>query len=460
MTVNGAIWLFSYYSNSILNQKLKIIEKKNELLNTILETRRYEKNFFLRQDIKDLLEAISYIEETEEKQKAIEKDFPFLLKHGDSIKQRTLDITAYKEAMMSLKNIYILNKGIIKNDNTLKKIASLQERVTHLGRKITTEIEQVEQREREKVFAFLDKSGTYLLFSLFSLFILTILTAFFLALNVNQPMKSIEYGIRKIARGDFTKIPDIKTGDEFESLAESLNNMIEELDKRKQQLVQAEKMSSLGTLTSGVAHELNNPINNISTSIQIIREELDEPNNEYKKSLLIQCEEQIDRARDIIRALLEFSRQTDFFIENVNFKKLVLSTMHLITGEIPANVEIDIDIPDDLEGKVDARRIQQVLLNLIINSIHAMEKGGKIHISASKDLETSTFTFKVRDTGIGIPNENIHSIFDPFFTTKEVGKGSGLGLSIIHGIIEQHGGRIEVESQEGTGTTFIIHLHD
>ena len=126
-------------------------------------------------------------------------------------------------------------------------------------------------------------------------------------------MKSIEDGIRKIARGDFTKIPDIKTGDEFESLAASLNNMIEELDKRKQQLVQAEKMSSLGTLTSGVAHELNNPINNISTSIQIIREELDEPNNEYKRSLLIQCEEQIDRARDIIRALLEFSRQTDFF---------------------------------------------------------------------------------------------------------------------------------------------------
>ena len=264
-----------------------------------------------------------------------------------------------------------------------------------------------------------------------------ILTAFFLILNVNKPLKSIEDSIRKIVRGDRTNIPRVKTGDEFESLADSLNNMIDELDRRKDQLVQAEKMSSLGTLTSGVAHELNNPLNNISTSIQIIREEINEPDIDYKRELLVEAENQIDRARDIIRALLEFSRQNVFTIEHVNFHQLVRSTMHLISGEIPANVNIQIDVPDLLEGKMDPRRIQQVILNLIINSIHAMDKGGHITISSWKDDKTLQFVFQVKDTGVGMSKEHIFKIFDPFFTTKEVGKGSGLGLSVAHGIIEQ-----------------------
>ncbi len=118
----------------------------------------------------------------------------------------------------------------------------------------------------------------------------------------------------------FDKIPLIKTGDEFESLAVSLNDMIEELDRRKTQLIQAEKMSSLGTLTSGVAHELNNPLNNISTSVQIIQEEIEDPDIDYKKMLLANVEQEIIRSKEIIRALLDFSRQSDFSVETVVFK--------------------------------------------------------------------------------------------------------------------------------------------
>lgn len=459
--INGVIWMFSYYSNITMNQKLRIIEKKNDLLNTILEARRYEKNFFLKNDRKDLLEAISYIEDTETKQKNIKENFADLMNHDGSMEKRLLDIMAYKEIMLGLLEMYTLDQNNINDTKKIKKIASFQEQVSRLGREITTEIEWVEKNERKKVFLLLNQSNTYLLISMFALLVLTSLTAFFLVMNVNIPLKSIEDSIRKIVLGDFSKIAEIKTGDEFESLAESLNTMIDELEKRNQQLVQAEKMSSLGTLTSGVAHELNNPINNISTSVQILREELDDPDTEYKRELLIQAEDQIDRARDIIRALLEFSRQTDFFIETVNFKKLVQSTMHLIVGEIPASIEIKIDIPDELEARLDVRRIQQVLLNLIINSIHSMEqKEGKIYISALRDAETSRFLFKVGDMGTGITEETVHKIFDPFFTTKDVGKGSGLGLSIVHGIIKQHGGTIEIETQEGIGTTFFIYLPD
>ena len=457
MLINGGIWFFSYFSNSTINQKLIIIEKKKDLLDTVLEARRYEKNFFLRKNKSDLKQALLYIEKTALKQKIIENDFADFLEDMTSLRKRTQIIDAYQKNMKKLYDFHDVSADDIEQ---FQRIKLIQETVTQLGRELTTDIEQVEKNEREKVFKLLNRSRTYLLISLLSLFILTVLTAFFLVMNVNRPLKSIEESIQKIVSGDFNKIPKIMTGDEFESLANSLNDMIEELGKRKDQLVQAEKMSSLGTLTSGVAHELNNPLNNISTSIQIIREELEEPNTDFKRNLLIEVEEQIDRARDIIRALLEFSRQSEFSVERIFFKSLVQSTMHLITGEIPADIEIKIDVPDTMEGKMDPRRIQQVLLNLIINGVYAMPNGGKLSIFAFKDKKNALFIFKVTDTGQGIPKDNLAKIFDPFFTTREVGKGSGLGLSIIHGIIEQHEGTIQVDSTESQGTIFTVSLPD
>ena len=457
MLVNGGIWFFNYYSNSTINQKLIIIEKKKDLLDTVLEARRYEKNFFLRKNKNDLQQAISYIEKTAEKQNIIENDFSGLLEDMVSVKSRTETIRAYRQNLEKLRK---LNETITSQNEEIDQIKKIQETVTQLGRKLTTDIEQFEKFERERVFDLLNRSRNYLVASLLSLFLLTVLTAFFLMKNINRPLKAIEDSIHKIVIGDFNKIPKIMTGDEFESLADSLNDMIEELSKRKDQLVQAEKMSSLGTLTSGVAHELNNPLNNISTSIQIIREEIEEPDIEFKRNLLIEVEQQIDRARDIIRALLEFSRQSEFSVEQVFFKNLVKSTMHLIAGEIPAGIEIAIDVPDGLSGRMDPRRIQQVLLNLIINGVYAMESGGKLTISATKDDEKSLFNFSVADMGLGIAKDNLAKIFDPFFTTREVGKGSGLGLSIIHGIIEQHKGTIQVNSIEGKGTTFNVSLPD
>lgn len=457
MAVNGAIWFFNYYSNSKINEKLIIIEKKKDLLDTVLEARRYEKNFFLRKDEEDLALALRYIEETARKQQIIEADFAHLLEDLASVQKRSRIIADYRRQMEKLYNFY--HVGITDLDES-RRIDRIQQTVTQLGRQLTTDIEMVEQSEKERVYKLLDISRDYLVASLLSLFILTLLTAFFLVKNVNRPLKRIEQGIRRIAKGEFDKIPKMPTGDEFESLADSLNHMIRELEKRKDQLVQAEKMSSLGTLTSGVAHELNNPLNNISTSVQIIKEEIEEPDIDFKRNLLTEVEEQIDRARDIIRALLEFSRQSKFSVEPVVFKNLVRSTMHLITSEIPPGITVRIEVADDIEGKMDPRRIQQVLLNLIINAVHAMDDNGTLTISACRDDAAREFVFSVSDTGEGIPKDHLSRIFDPFFTTRDVGKGSGLGLSIIHGIIKQHGGTVTVDSSQGKGTEFSIRLPD
>lgn len=456
MVVNSSIWFMHHFSNSTVLNTLVLIEKKRDLLDTVLEARRYEKNFFLRKNIQDLSQALSYIKKTAEKQEFIEKEFSALMVKNSSIQQRTLAIKAYCTKMESLLKLY--QHGSVLPEESLL----IQNTVTQLGRELTTDIEQVVQKEKRKVFELLDRSRQYLMFSLLTLFSFTVLAAVFLIWKLNRPLKAIEAGIKRIVKGEYDKIPAIKTGDEFESLALSLNHMIEELDRRKKQLIQAEKMSSLGTLTSGVAHELNNPLNNISTCVQIIQEEIEESNIEYKKKLLTQVEQEITRSRDIIRALLEFSRQSDFSVEPVKFRTLVNNTMHLITGEIPANIEVQIDAAQDLDARMDPRRIQQVLLNLIINAVFAMKNNneGILRIEASKNSIADTFIFKVIDTGQGIKEEHLVKIFDPFFTTREVGKGSGLGLSIIHGIIEQHSGTISVESHIGQGTTFTVSLPD
>ena len=234
----------------------------------------------------------------------------------------------------------------------------------------------------------------------------------------------------------------------------------EALKKRSEQLMQARKLASLGILTSGVAHELNNPLNNISTSIQILLEELEEDNIEFKRNLLIEAEKQVERARDIVKALLEFSREKSLSLKRVQFKNLIEKTINLLKGEWPSEISINMKVSEDIEANLDPKRIQQVLINLILNSIQAMTEGGVLTIKAWEGMENDAkmLYFQVQDTGDGISSQDIKKIFDPFFTTRDVGKGSGLGLSISHSVIEQHGGRMDVESVPGETTKFTVIL--
>ena len=237
-------------------------------------------------------------------------------------------------------------------------------------------------------------------------------------------------------------------------------NVEEALTKRTEQLIQARKLASLGILTAGVAHELNNPLNNISTSIQIVLEELEEDNIEFKRNQLLEAEKQVERAKDIVRALLEFSREKSLSFKRVQFKNLVEKAINLIIGQLPSEISVNMEVPEDIEVNLDPKRIRQVLINLILNGMQAMTEGGVLTIKAWEGIENNEkmFYFQVQDTGHGISKQNFDKIFDPFFTTKDVGRGSGLGLSISHSIIEQHGGRIEVESVLEKGSKFTISL--
>ncbi|GBC63168.1 sensor histidine kinase [Desulfonema ishimotonii] len=455
MAVNGLIWFLSYYGDYELNQKLQIIDKKNDLLSTVLEARRYEKNFFLDGDRAHLKQAIAYVDAIEYKLRHI------INAHGKytltrDFNPKLADIRAYDHALQQL--LATTDAGV-RTGKAPEESVAVHKKISEMGHRITEDFDQLVRQERLHVRRLIGRSRFGFFSSMGALLLLSVLTTLFLIFNVTGPLKSIEDAIHKIAKGDYTSIPTVKAGYEFESLVSSLNEMINELNRRGEHLVQMEKLASLGTLTSGVAHELNNPLNNISTSLQILMEELEDADLTFKREMLAEAGQQVDRARDIVRALLEFARQSAFSRKPVYIRTLVDKTIGLIRSEIPGNISLSVGVPEKTEACVDPARIQQVLINLMMNGIHAMtDSGGVLDIRCHMCEAENALCLQIQDRGVGIPEENRSRIFDPFFTTKGVGKGSGLGLSVSHGIIEQHGGRIEVDSVPGRGTTFNIYL--
>jgi two-component system NtrC family sensor kinase len=449
MVISGLIWMRSYHSQYILNQKIQIIERKYDLFNTILEARRYEKNYFLTFDRKNIEQTLSYVNTAENILSSILKKYgKYTL--AKNLDERLIELKEYKD---SLENLLKMQE-----DGDLMAPQDVIQLIQKQGRKITSELEKIVKKESQFTRDLIGKSRMIHLIALAPVFILSILVALFLIFNVDRPLKTIGNAIKKIARWDFQNIPEIHTGDEFESLVTSLNSMIKELNTRNKELVQVQKLASLGRLTSGVAHELNNPLNNISTSVQILIEELEDDDLEYKKELLIGAEKEVERSKEIVKSLLEFARERSLTLKQTYFKDLVNNAIKRVKSQVPDNITLKVEVPDDIQATVGPLGIERVLINLIVNAVQAMKNGGEVTVKACKQESNSGFCFQVIDTGEGIPKEIISKIFDPFFTTKEVGKGTGLGLSIIYGIIEQHGGKIKVSSEVGKGTTFICFL--
>ncbi len=456
--ISIGITVYGYHKYHLLNQKIHLVERKTILLNFILEARRYEKNFFITFQEDHLKSALSYADKTKE-------GLTYLInRHGEYAQAKDLDqqLDVLKKYENSLESLFQVCQKLTYIPS---KVSDIPEGVEHfnkirkLGRNFTEALETGLKKERQYTTQIIKESRWYLFIFLGMIVFIAIVTFFFLIINVDKPLKSIERAIHKISKGDYKNIPEIKTGDEFEHLVVSLNHMLNELNYRSEQLVRNEKMAALGTLTSGVAHELNNPLNNISTSLQIIQEELGEEDIDYQRELITESVKEVSRTQDIVKALLEYSRETEFTLSWEHFKTLVNNTIKLIQGEIPSGISLNVEVPDNIYSYVDPRRIQQVLLNLSINAVQAIDnKEGQVTIKAFEAKDHDGFYFQVQDTGKGISPEVVSKIFDPFYTEKDVGKGSGLGLSVSKGIVENHGGRIDVESYPGQGTTFTVFL--
>ncbi len=234
--------------------------------------------------------------------------------------------------------------------------------------------------------------------------------------------------------------------------------MQKELEDTQMKLFQLEKMSSLGKLAAGIAHEINNPLGGIMIFADSILEDLDE--NDLRKEDLMRIASEANRCKNIVRGLLEFSRQTGSSMNHNNINELLEQGMFLLENQsIFHNIDIVKDYDKSLPlVKCDSARLKQVFINITQNAIDAMGAKGTFTIKTryNRDRNRAEITFS--DTGCGVPEEIRRKIFDPFFSTKEVGKGTGLGLSMSYGIIKDHGGTINVKSEKGCGASFIIEL--
>ena len=222
----------------------------------------------------------------------------------------------------------------------------------------------------------------------------------------------------------------------------------------QEQIRHADRLATIGELTAGIAHELNNPLNNILGFAQLIIK--NNTLNEQAKRDIEKIIKAVLNSREIIKKLMYFSRQMPQNFTNVNLNKIIKDAMYFIEPQCSKeNIAIHYQLSDNLPSiHADNLQLNQVIVNLVVNAIQAMPEGGKLTIFTRNDSQ-SVF-LSVEDSGIGISKKIMQHIFNPFFTTKVIGKGTGLGLSVVHGIIATHKGKIDVKSKEGVGTKFEI----
>jgi signal transduction histidine kinase len=225
-------------------------------------------------------------------------------------------------------------------------------------------------------------------------------------------------------------------------------------------LVQSHKLRAICTLTAGVAHELNNPLNNITLTSHMLLEDYENIDDEERQEMITDVTKEADRAKKIVANLLDFTRESETKLEPLDLVQLIKGTIDLAHNQVKiSGIKINFEAANNLSRiQGDSQQLRQVFLNLILNAIAASKKGGKIQILANRADEPDHVVVKVVDDGAGIPKHIMNRIFDPFFTTKDRGKGTGLGLSVSQGIVAKHGGRIVVESQVNKGSVFSVIL--
>lgn len=436
-----------------IETKLLSLNLSDELVNLTLEARRYEKNYFLYHQEADFQEALRYLGQVE--QALLVNRGPIEEVMGFSSWSQWRDATwVYRRSLSVVHDMGQAGKAGGEEELFQPQVNTIRT----MGQELIGLAEYMAGRERAEIQALLSRYRV--LFGLF--FLSTVcfggIIVYLLEAKVVRPLSVIEKATRNVAEGRFETIEWNSGQDEISSLVRAFNRMVVQLEENREQMVRTEKLTALGTLTSGVAHELNNPLSNISTSCQILMEEADQSFSAHHRQLLAAIEDQVVKARDIVRALLEFSRQREFQIRPVDLKEVVDDTLKLIKGDVPSRVQVRSEVGPGIILKADKARMQQAFINTIMNGIQAIEDEGTVTIRARRAEAQGHILVEVEDTGSGIPPEVLPRVFDPFFTTKEVGRGTGLGLSVTYGIVERHNGRIWIESEPGRGTKVVMQL--
>ncbi|WP_193771174.1 sensor histidine kinase [Candidatus Magnetaquicoccus inordinatus] len=464
--ISAILVCLSLFTLVDLRMMEKRVEEGNQisgLLNNVLEMRRYEKNWLLYRQNEDVEQIL---------------DYATLLQQVLAIP--TIAVLAGPQQIQHTQDLLSNYQNLVdKEIHSLKEphtTEQLENRLRALGKALVTSAEEIATHERLSIRIALEKHRTLLFLAVIAVLIGITLLGRILSHMVVTPLKQLEESMNAIASGNLST-PHISSRDrEIRSLSEAFNRMLQELALRHKMLLRSEKLAAMGTLLSGVAHELNNPLSNIFTSCQILQEELQESENSFHVEMLNQIDLQVQRARNIVRSLLDFARERPFLQEAVPLAELLRDVIRFNKGNIPPRIVVHNHIPPELKLLGDRQRLQQLFLNLLSNAIDAIPAAGAIHFRSllppdptlhPDDLLRSSCQrlrdrpwceIRVDDNGSGIAPAILERIFDPFFTTKPPGKGSGLGLAVVFEIIEEHQGAILAESTPGEGTSLRIAL--
>jgi two-component system NtrC family sensor kinase len=439
---------FYYWNLFSIERRLAIAENFEDLFNDILEIRRYEKNFLFYKDRDSLNQNISYINETKEITAKLAVDIAKVI--GEEELQR------FGSNLDSYKGMMAANQERTEGEASQIEV----EKIRATGKELVDFSQNLLRIKRGRIHRALKRTLSIPIAFATSLVLLIALIFQLVVKNILKPLALIQHTTEDVAKGNYTPIPyEEGRRDEISELIAAFNKMAGEIESRQEEVVQSRKIAAIGTFTSGVAHELNNPINNIYLTAETLLEEYTDLSDAEANELMLDILNQADRAADIVKNLLDFSRSERPSFTDLSIAVVIDSTVKLVKNQIMvAGIGLERNLPEvvpDIRGNL--RNLQHVFLNLLLNAIQAMPGGGSIEIAVSQD-SSDYIRVDVKDTGTGIKPENLEHIFDPFFTTKGVGRGTGLGLSVTYSIVKAHGGYIEVGSEVNVGTTFSVFL--
>jgi two-component system NtrC family sensor kinase len=426
-----------------VNDKILFLEVAEDYEVEIQQARRFEKNFLLYGT--NLEDAI---EHTHTAQRAIAEHREQLRKvvGAQTLQIMNTHLTDYLDLLACL------GRG---------ESARCEGQLRELGAQMVTLAQDLVGQERALVHSKLVLARRVPFVFLLILGVFMVLVVNFLALQIIRTLSRFKAYTERIATGDFTPIlPSRRYRDEFSELALMINRMVRELERQQQILVESHKLRAMGTLVAGVAHELNNPINNVMLTASVLQEDSESMNDHERQEMYGDIISQTERSKRIIANLLDYARESETTIQPLDVRRILQDTVALVGNHIALKkIHLTMDLQDNLPTvHGDAQLLSQVFMNLILNAVDALPERGEIRVVADTETRKGYLAAKVVDNGPGIPEHIMDHIFDPFFTTKPKGEGTGLGLSVSRGIVRKLGGDLLAESQVGVGTTFTVLL--
>lgn len=438
---------------SDINDRVALVTLADRFANEIQEARRSEKNFFLYgTDLSDVLQHVSRAD-------SLLKQASTELGHvvgADEIDSLYFDLNQYRHIVDTL-----IKKEQKPDFDESEEYRATAETLRNCGTRMLVLSLDIARVEQQQIASATERAQRIDLALIVCLLLLSIFVASHIHRHIIARLNRLMEAIQRFASGDFLPItPKRKYKDEFSQMAIALNHMMYELDRRQDLLVESHKMRAIGQLTAGIAHELNNPLNNIILTSAVLMDSYKELSDEELLDIASDLTSQGERAQRVVKNLLDFARESETHVDYIQIDTLVEETVQLAKNQIKlSKINLEVQIDKNLPPIFgDKELLNQVLLNLMLNAIDAMPGGGKLAIKATEEKEIGFIALSISDTGTGIPAHILSSIFNPFFTTKPTGKGTGLGLAVSKGIIEKHGGDIEVKNKPGEGAVFIIHL--